>query len=1121
MISKQGILLWLGCSAPAWGWPQIRFARPMRGSHIDSSAPLQALQYRQGSVSDDDYSTNPQILSQAILPQMVDISNGTDEHGEIAANPENLQDQNHQHPVLGDLINFDVSIKTTNNLLDEENTKSQQEKSQFAGDIENKLKPKEEQVDTEMSIGDQTLKTEIKSRFQRVDWKEETSQRVGSDRELTEKDTRLELKGDDETTSSTDEEASVDTSPSSGAKLFHRDIMTRWSAVKFDDRVESKENVVSMESEKEALVVKLSNDKFLKDVMKHKVSLEDDLSASLSTSSDSISGEKSVDSIERPGIRLDNGVPFFVETRDDSVFDPNGPETSVEANSSEGEESFEIRPRAIDQESKNNIFGWPIPLTFFENLKDQMQLESVNNVNKDAVKGAAIMGLMLSTVASGGLNLIAGGSAAALTSVLALTKGTPGEIVRVTGDSLWDVAVSTMEAAKTRQSSRARRKSHIEQDESADKIETVKNQQISLVNRSGNAISSTNEEPFRRKLMAYRFALEAKERQRVITASERESLVPFFLGDGYFEDVPGIPSPRRAASPLLLPVSKTSSSGSKSDERALPQRTINFQVALERLKKRLSLQRKAFSLEAELDVDDDTIKGAAISGLVLGTIGSGGFHLTVSAAAVAATSCMAMTKGAVGEVSRAIGDYAWEVVLSAKEVLTPERQQILRKDFAEGWMQFGLTLMEGTVSVANTTKEALHEHEKRVAKIEYERKMAMQKLQRLKREEVFHRNMLNMRLSLEKAKRLRAEETRLHIEANQRILRDRNQVMAQRQLMSYRFALEGAQRAKRVEASKKALLLAKQIELENMRINMRREQMAYRLKLEEEQRTSRQMAEKAERERIRTQSRQAMMSRRFKLECEQRAKRFKEIAQAQRLAEGAEWEKKIVKSRQIMMSYRFSLEDSRRAKSTKELTRSKFLVEDAERESMAVQARQKMIGRANVDHDIYTKPCDEMLRSSVLAEQREPEHMVLKARQEMLALRLKLEGEQRVKRSEGPQKVQLSVGSTELDDAVQSQKERMIYSYVVNQEQRGTHRLPRRASTYGEPVDDSSEVSFVRRKRTSGNRFRSTVTKLATALILSYVGFLYDPRPPPSLYNPDSFRVQKPYTFPVYQFEIL
>ncbi|GAX09535.1 hypothetical protein FisN_16Lh228 [Fistulifera solaris] len=923
MVSKQGIFVWLGCSAPAWGWPQNRFVRP-GASFIDSSASLQALQYRQGSVSEDDYST-PQILSQTILSRVVDTANGTVEHTEIVANPESLQV--HQDRSLEDSIKLDVSIKTTNNLLDEESTKSQAEKSQFAWDIENKLKPKEEQVDSQMSISAQNFATEIKGHFQRVDWKKETTQRIGSDGDLSQTDTVLELEGDDEATSSTDEKASLDIPPSLRAKFFTRDIMTRWSAVKFDDRVKSKDNVVTKEGEKEALVVELSNDNFVKDVLKHKMSLQDASSASESTSFDSISDTISVDCIERPGIRLDNGVPFFVETRDESVFEPNEPEASVGAN------RLEIQPRAMDQESGSTIFDWSIPsTTFFENLKDQRQFELVGNVNKDAIKGAAVMGLMLSTVASGGLNLMVGGAAAALTSALALTKGVPGEIVRVTADSLWDVAVSTMEAAKTRQSSRLRRTSHIEQDESAGKTESVTKQQRSLVKRSGTSINFSNEEPFRRKLMAYRFMLEAKERQRAIAASERERLVPFFLGDGYFEDVPGIPS-LSSASPLLVPVSQTSSSGSKSlDERVMPQRTINIQVALERLKKRLSLQRKAFSLEVELDVDDDTIKGAAISGLILATIGSGGLNLPVSAAVAVATSCMAMTKGAAGEVSRAIGDYAWEVVLSAKEVLTPERQQILRKDFAEGWLQFGLTLMEGTVSVANTTKEALSEHEKRIAKIEYERRMAMQKLRRSKREEVFHRNMLKMRLSLEKAERLRAEETRLYVEAIQRILRDRNQVLAQRQLMCYRFALEGAERARRAEDSRKALLLAEQIERENIKINVRRELMAYRLKLEEEQRKSLQMVEKVERERIRTQSRQAIMSRRFKHECEQREKRFKDIAQAQRLAEKVEREKKILKSRQIMMSYRFSLEDSQRAKSGKELPMSENLVEDAERE---------------------------------------------------------------------------------------------------------------------------------------------------------------------------------------------
>jgi hypothetical protein len=1039
------------------------------------------------------------------------MANGTDAHTEIVANPENLQDQNHDDRALGDLINLDVSMNTINNLPEEEISHGQQEKLQFAGDIENKLKPKQEQTDKQRNPMAQSLKTEIKGRFQRVTFDDKTTEGLGIDGQLSRPETVVELRGDDETTSSTDEKGISDASPSSRDNCYHRDIMTRWSAVKFDDRLKSKEN------EREALVVELSNHKFLKDVMKCKVTLEDDFSASVTATS--VIDTVLVGPFERPGIGLENGVPFFVETRDNSILDPKGPMASVEANSSKREESVEMKPQTMDQKNEDTILGLPIPSIFLDSLKDQMQLQPVNNVNKDAVKGAAVMGLMLSTVVSGGLNLIAGGSAVALTSALALTKGTPGEVLRVAGNSLWDIAVSTMEAAKSRQSSRARLKLHIEQDESVGKAESITSHPRSVVERRVTAISSTNEEPFRRKLMAYRFALEAKIRQRAAKAANSETLVPFFLGDGYFENVPGIPAPRSSASPLSLPVSKTSSSGSESlDQQALPQRTINFQLALERLKNRLSLQRKAFSLEAELDVDDDTIKGAALSGLVMAIIGSGGFNLPISAAVAAATSCMAMTKGAAGEVSRAIGDYAWEVVLSAKEVLTPETQQILRKDLAEGWVQFGLTLIEGTVSVANTTKEALSEYEKRMAKIEYDRKMEMLKLQRSKREEAFLRNMLKMRISLEKVERVRAEETRLHLEAIQRIRRDQVQVMAQRRLMCYRFALEATQRAKRVEDSTNALLLAKQIERENEGINTRRKLMACRLKLEDEQRKSRQLAEKAERERIKTQSLRAMMSTRFKLEGKQRAKRVKENTQAQRLAEKDELENKVVKPRQMMMSYRFSLEDRQRAKSAQGLKSSKFVVEDAEREQIAVQTRQKtMIDRSNIEDESHTKSPDKMQENCILAQQREREQVVVKTRQEMMSYRLKLEGEQRVKGGEEPEKSQLSRGNTDPEHAVQSPKEIMIYNYVLNQEQRETHRSTGKASdvAIGEAKDDINKASSARRKR-----HRHTVTKLATALVLSYVGFLYDPPPPSSLYNPDSFRIRKPFTFPVYQFEI-
>lgn len=1083
MVSKRGILLWFWCYAPAFGWPQARFARP-RSLFVDSSTPTQSLQYRQGSASEDDYSS-PKILFRAVLPQVADTSTGLDElnGSDIISNPENSADGKYSSQELEESINSDNQLDTES-LPDVESSFVRQERSQFAKDLEKKLKPKQRQVETQRNLMAYRFKLEIKDRFQRVRPNGETALVSDITSQQHESVTSSDPERDDgPTVSNSVDVTNFDTSSSSRDSLFRRDIVGRWSAVEFDDRVKSKVNAT------ENFEVENSNDKFLKDVMKHRVSLEEDSSESESTLSASSSEKASIETIETKVISPANEVPFFVESGVISGDDSSEHLASMDANSSDTVLLDDLLPRDEVQENKNPIFRWPNPSKFFDDMKNQMELEPINNVSTGAFKGAAMMGLVLATVGSGGLHLVAGGSAAALTSFLALTKGTPGEVVRVTGSSLWDIAVSTAEATKARHSSRKRRESYIEQNENTTKADDFVDRQ-STVEQYGTASSAEiiNQVQFRRQLMLHRFALEEKGRKAAAEAIESETLVPFFLGDGYYENVSGIPPLHRPALSLLSTVSDGQES---SNQPEAPKRTPYFPLTFARLKERLQLQRQVISLEAELDVDDDTIKGAAISGLVLATIGSGGLNFPLSVSVAAVTSCLAMTKGAAGEVSRAMGDYAWEVVLSAREVFTPERQHVLKKDFAEGWLQFGLTLMEGTVSVANSTKEAVSDYEKRMAKLENQRKMEILKLQRSAKQDMFLRSMMKRRLSLEKAEIVRKEQKRFQQAIIRRQQRDQVQVTARRGLMSYRFGLESAQRAKHAEESKKAQVLAERAELERMMVKSRQEMMRYR----------------------------------FVIECEQRAKRVEELEKAQFLAEKAERERMTVKTRQEVMQYRFMLEGEQLAKRAESI----FLVEQAERERIAVKTRQEMMSyRLNLEGGQRFKRANEIKKVRFLSEKTKRERTMAKTRQEMMSYRFILEGEERVKRGKEMKKVDLVAEKAERErSTVQSQREMMLYRFVLEQEQRAKHvealkKVQKMTSVPNVNEEDGNTAALLLARRTKvlSKSPRCAVTKLATALVLSYVGFLYNPRPPPSLYNPDSIRVREPYTFPVYQFEL-
>ena len=1126
MVSKRGILLWFWCCAPAFGWPHVRFARP-RSSFIDSSAPTQSLQYRQGSASEDDYST-PKILSQAVLPQVVDTSRELDESlgSGIISNPENSPDE--KRSSREELItNLKISL-ATDSLLNEQNFIDQRERSQFAGDLENKLKPKQlQQVDAQRNLTASRFQLESNDRFQRVRPNVETTLSHDISEQQSGEAPSLDPRRDEVQTVS----SSVDAAQLTPDDVLRRDILTRWSKITFDDRVEAKAIVT------EPIEVENLNDNFLKDVMKHRVFLDDDEpSIPDSVLSESFSDSKSSETTETLDATLETGVPFFVESRD--IFDHDSSENlaSMDENNLGTTEMFDAPRLHQDQKDKGNLFRWPNPTKFLDNLKDQMQLEPVDNVSNDAIKGAAMMGLMLATVGSGGLNLVAGGSAAALTSFLAMTKGTPGDVVRATGSSLWDIAASTVEAAKVRQSSRTRRGSYIVQEENATETDLLRNDQI-IAEYIETANTAINQLSFQRELMSYRLALEKKESEKADDI-ESETFVPFFLSGGYYENPSYIPPLQEPASPSLSRLSEPSPSEmDPSNQREVSKRTTNFSLMLDRLKKRLQFQRHVISLEAKLDVDDDTIKGAAISGMVLATIGTGGLNLPVSASVAAVTTCLAMTKGAAGEVSRAIGDYAWEVVLSAREVLTPERQQVLKRDFAEGWLQFGLTLMEGTVSVVNATKEAISDFEKRMTKLENERKMELFNLQRSRKQVAFHQSMMKRRLSLEKAGRLLQEQQRLQQEIMIRQQRDQLQVAGRRGLMSRRFILEGGERAKRAEEIMKDQLLAEKAERERVETNTRTELMTYRFILEAGQRAKRLdemgiaqvLAENTERERKMVKSRQEMMLCRFLIEREQRAKRLDEMGIAQVLAENTERERKMVISRQEMMLYRFLIEHEQRAKRLEEMEKAQVLAENTVRDRKMVKSRQRMmLHRFLIEHDQRAKRLEDIKKAKTLTENTERERMIIRTRREMMVYRLKHESEQRVTRADEMRKSQiLSEHAKRERLAVQPQREMMLYRFVIEQEQRTKQaeavkkaQLPTEKVTADATIEEENRKTMMPLLTKQTKISSRLVTKLATALVLSYLGFVHDPPPPPSLFNPGSMRVRKPYTFPVYQFEL-
>lgn len=233
------------------------------------------------------------------------------------------------------------------------------------------------------------------------------------------------------------------------------------------------------------------------------------------------------------------------------------------------------------------------------------------------------------------------------------------------------------------------------------------------------------------------------------------------------------------------------------------------------------------------------------------------------------------------------------------------------------------------------------------------------------------------------------------------------------------------------------------------------------------------------------------------------------------------------------MQYRFELEKEQRAKQAEALQKVQLLAGKAERRLVEEKLRREMMQcRLRMDSKQRVKQAEEFQRASRLMIKAERDLAEVNLRGELMKYRFELKSEQYAKQAEELRKAHLLVEQAERDRAeVNSRRKMMLYRFALESDQNAKQAevldrvKPFLKTTIrpSNPIEEDENVAMpqgtLQRNLFSNNR-GCLVKKIATALAFSYLGFLYNPRSPPSLFNPESIRIRSQFTFPLYQFEL-